>query len=423
MSKDDRHVAVPHREELQTIYDMRRPAYDGALTETYREVRSLLERYGYTPTIKYRVKRFNNYYGKLKKVLKDGKEGSEGQITDLLGLRIICPFLEDLEIIEGLLTEHFPIVESERKGERNSFREFSYDSVHLLLSLDPSAIAEPIPHCGAVCEIQLRTILQDAWAEVEHELVYKSDIVLPNESIKRKLASLNATLTLSDLIFQEIRDYQKEIRHHGRKRRESIEEILRVQDLITLPSQQPMEPPSTMQVGPISYAMANELEKIMLSALNAHSHNELETAVQLYGRLLEMDLEKPIRAMVYNHRGMAYFSLGNLKQASKDFSRSIEYDGASFRSRANRGLANRMLRKFDASLDDYNRALEIDAANHEGYFGRAQTFYDLQLFSKALADCEKALDLQPEYSPARTLRELIHRVLFAFNNKAEPPGD
>ncbi len=63
-----------------------------------------------------------------------------------------------------------------------------------------------------VCEIQLRTILQDAWAEVEHELVYKSDISLPNQSIRRKLASLNATLTLSDLIFQEIRDYQKEIR-------------------------------------------------------------------------------------------------------------------------------------------------------------------------------------------------------------------
>ena len=60
--------------------------------------------------------------------------------------------------------------------------------------------------------------MQDAWAEVEHELVYKSDITLPNQSIRRKLASLNATLTLSDLIFQEIRDYQKEIRRHGRNR-------------------------------------------------------------------------------------------------------------------------------------------------------------------------------------------------------------
>ena len=423
MSKGEHDVAIPNREELQTIYELLRPAYDEALAETYLAVRSLLESHGYTPTIKYRVKRFNNYYGKLKKVLKGQKESTASQITDLLGLRIICPFLEDLEIIEGLLTEHFPIVEAEKKGERNSFREFSYDSVHLLLSLSSAAIAEPIPHCGAVCEIQLRTILQDAWAEVEHELVYKSDIVLPNESIKRKLASLNATLTLSDLIFQEIRDYQKEIRHHGRKRRESIEEILRVQDLITPPAQQQMEPPSTMQVGPISYALANELEKIMLSALNAHSHNDLETAVQLYGRLLEMDLERPIRAMVYNHRGMAYFSLGDLNLASNDFSRSIEYDRESFRGWANRGLVNRMLRKFDASLDDYNRALNIDAANYEGYFGRAQTFYDLQLFAKALADCEKTLELQPDYSPAQKLGELIHRVLFAFNKKAKPANE
>jgi putative GTP pyrophosphokinase len=38
--------------------------------------------------------------------------------------------------------------------------------------------------------VQLRTILQDAWAEVEHELIYKSDIKLPNASIRRKLAAL-----------------------------------------------------------------------------------------------------------------------------------------------------------------------------------------------------------------------------------------
>lgn len=423
MADIDCNNPVPDRDELKIIYEARQSAYEKALSDLYGEVRSLLETHGYTPTIKYRVKRFNNYYGKLKKVLKGEKGGDAGLITDLLGLRIICPFLEDLEIIEGLLTEHFPIVESERKGGQHSFREFGYDSVHLLLNLKPSAIAEPIPYTGEVCEIQLRTILQDAWAEVEHELVYKSDIDLPNESIKRKLASLNATLTLSDLIFQEIRDYQKEIRHHGRKRRESIEEILRVQDLITLPNQEEWTPPSTMQVGPISYSLASELEKIMLSALSAHSHNDLETAVQLYGQLLEMDLEKRVRAMVYNHRGMAYFSLGDLPQASSDFSRSIEYDGESFRSWANRGLVNRMLRKFDCSLEDYNHALDIDGSNYEGYFGRAQTFYDLQLFSKALADCEKTLELQPDFAPAQKLSELIHRVLFAFDKKAMPPAE
>ena len=403
---------VRQRDELERTYEARRPAYEEALAVLYREVRSLLETHGYTPTIKYRVKRFKNYFGKLKKVLKRSEDGGSGLITDLLGLRIICPFLEDLDIIEGLLTEHFQIVEMERKGEENSFREFSYDSVHLLLKLKDGTLEEPAPHTGNVCEIQLRTILQDAWAEVEHELVYKSDIVLPNESIKRKLASLNATLTLSDLIFQEIRDYQKEIRHHGQKRRESIAEQLRGQDMITLPPQTEWCPPSTMAVEPLAYSLASKLEKTLLSALNAHSNIDLETAIDLYDQLLEMDMEQRIRAMVYNHRGMAYFSLGDFPQASRDFSKSIQSDGQSYRSLANRGLVNRILRKFDCSIDDYSQALDIDPSSYESYFGRAQTFCELQLFTKALADCEKALDLKPDFSPAQVLGQLIRRGVF-----------
>ena len=412
MTNKDCINVVRQRDELEKIYETRQPAYEDALTDLYQEVRSLLETHEYTPTIKYRFKRFNNYFGKLKKVLKGAENGGSGLITDLLGLRIICPFLEDLDIIERLLTEHFQIVEMERKGGQNSFREFGYDSVHLLIKLKDGTLEEPIPHTGDVCEIQLRTILQDAWAEVEHELVYKSDIVLPNESIKRKLASLNATLTLSDLIFQEIRDYQKEIRHHGRKRRESVAETLRTQEMITLPPQTEWSPPSTMTVEPLPYSLASELEKTLLSALNAHSNNDLEIAIDFYDQLLEMEMEQRIRAMVYNHRGMAYFSLGDFPQANRDFSKSIQSDMQSYRSLANRGLVNRMLRKFDCSVDDYSRALEIDPSGFESYFGRAQTFCELQLFTKALEDCEKTLVLQPDFSPAQELSQLIRRGVF-----------
>jgi putative GTP pyrophosphokinase len=406
-------TAARDRDELRSVYQARRPACEEALAGLYREVRALLETHGYTPTIKYRVKRFNEYFEKLQKVRKGEKGGESGLITDVLGLRIICPFLEDLDIIEGLITEHFQIVEAQRKGAQNSFREFGYDSTHMLIRLKVWPVEEPIPHTENVCEIQLRTILQDAWAEVEHELVYKSDIALPNESIKRKLASLNATLTLSDLIFQEIRDYQKEIRHRGRKRRESLEETLLVQNRIALSQQTEWSPSSTGETGPLPNPLASKLERTMLSALNAHSRNDLQTAIALYGELLEMPLEKRIRAMVFNHRGMAHFSLGEFPRASRDFSQSILYDGENFRSWANRGLVNRMLRNFDCSVEDYSRALEIDPSNYEGYFGRAQTYYEMKLFSPALADCEQTLTFEPGFSPAEDLMRLIRRGSFS----------
>jgi len=412
MSDEKSESAALDRDELQSLYQARRPVCEEALTGLYGEVRTLLETHGYTPTIKYRVKRFNEYFEKLQKVRRGEKGGESGLITDVLGLRIICPFLEDLDVIEGLLIENFQIVEAQRKGAQNSFREFGYDSTHMLIRLK-STVMEPIPHTGNVCEIQLRTILQDAWAEVEHELVYKSDIALPNESIKRKLASLNATLTLSDLIFQEIRDYQKEIRHRGRKRRASLEETLLVQDRITLSPQGEGIPSPADEAGPFPNPLASKLEKTMLSALNAHSRNDLETAIALYGQLLEMTLDKRVRAMVYNHRGMARFSLGDFLQAKSDFSQSILYDGENFRSRVNRGLVHRMLRKFDRSVEDYSRALDIDPSKYEGYFGRAQTYFEMKLFSLAIADCEQTLALQPGFSPAEDLIRLIRQGTFA----------
>ena len=77
-----------------------------------------------------------------------------------------------------------------------------------------------------VCEIQLCTILQDAWSEVEHELVYKTNFNPFDEPLKRKLAALNATLNLSDTLFQEIRDYQRLLQSELNKRRESFIEKL-----------------------------------------------------------------------------------------------------------------------------------------------------------------------------------------------------
>lgn len=409
------------RKALKSIYDARLPAYEKTLSELYRAVRAMLEARGYTPTIKYRVKRFKNYFGKLQKSGTLTRPGETPLISDLLGLRIISPFLEDLEIVEALLADHFEVVETERKGAQNSFREFGYDSVHLLIKLKSPVIADPIPYTAGVCEIQLRTILQDAWAEVEHELVYKSDIALPNESIKRKLASLNASLTLSDLIFQEIRDYQKEIRQRGRKRRESVECFLFGEELITLDHRDENLSATTTSPETVVGSQTSDLEKTMLSALNAHSQNNFETAIAHYDRLLEMELEQKIRAMVYNHRGMAHFSLGNFDQACSDFSRSLQDDGRCLRSWVNRGLVHRVLKQYEDSLSDYTQALGIDPNNYEGYFGRAQTYCEIQLLTKALADCERALEIHPDYAPARRLECLIRQGFFACaQNNAGP---
>jgi len=398
------------RESLKQNYLASRPQLERQLQSLHRQLRDLLEKLGSPPNIKYRIKDFDAYYAKLISLKRS--EQKNGLLSDLLGLRVICPFLEDLDAAERLIAENFEVVELERKGDRHSFREFGYDSVHLLILLDESE-QEDLPGTGPFCEIQLRTILQDAWAEVEHELVYKSDLGFPNQSIKRKLASLNASLVLSDLIFQEIRDYQKELRQRGIKRRQSIEEMLSTSRSMDIANLGGFDFAS--REDPLSAdecAGPRDLEKSMFKALEAHSNNNFSLAIQIYGQILRMKLEPVIRSLVYNHRGMALFALADYQKAIDDFSKALHYNEDNGRAWCNRGLVSRVLGRYDQSLEDYERAIQIETAPFEGHWGRAQTCYEMELYSRALSDCEKVLALQADFSPAKELEKTIRRHMF-----------
>lgn len=406
-SSSVRKPLLPERTKAKSFYEKQLPAHKATLQKLAQDVRIILEQQGLTPAVKYRIKSFEAYYEKLLKMNNGQDKSRITTINDFFGLRIVCPFLEDIDTVTSLITSHFELLETEHKANQHSFREFGYDSVHLAIRIEPSQSGRLLPGVRRVCEIQLRTILQDAWAEVEHELVYKSDISLPNLSIRRKLASLNATLTLSDLIFQEIRDYQKEIRKHGRKRRAiAIQENREPADIAI---SHPTDSESSAKMGPVPSTMASHLEKIMLRALEAHSNHDLETAIALYGQLLGMQLKPEMRSLVYNHRGMAYFAMGNQQRALKDFSNAIKYDPTNHRGYANRGLCYRVLKKPERSLEDFDRALSLNPNHPDGFFGRAQTHFDLQQYDQAREDCERALNIHSGYQPARELIKTLQK--------------
>ena len=393
--------ALPDLAKTRLAYEKQLPFLEESLQSFHQEVRRLLERHGFTPTIKYRVKRFDTYFEKLRRTRIGGNAGERRSLGDFFALRIICPFLEDIETVEQLLISNFDVIEKERKSAQHSFREFGYDSLHLMIKPHQKMFKANLPGVRNLCEVQLRTILQDAWAEVEHELVYKSDISLPKGSIRRKLASLNATLTLSDLIFQEIRDYQNELRQHDRRRRGTILDRSVDLDLINISAPQPDGPK------PIPSTLKSKLEKTMLRALEAHSSNNLETAIELYGVILSMKLDNKVRSLVYNHRGMAWFSRNNHRQAIRDFSQAIRFDPTNDRNFANRALCYRVMKRFEKALADFETALELNPSRPDNYLGRAQTFHDLQQYDLVRKDCERILEINPGYTPARELLDSI----------------
>jgi putative GTP pyrophosphokinase len=141
-------------------------------------------------------------------------------ITDLAGVRVIAFFPGTLSEIDTVLEDQFMIVERSNKGDDLIEEErFGYQSIHYLVSLDPrrSKLPEYEPFADAIAEIQVRTILQHAWAEIEHDIQYKSSSVIPTE-IRRRFMALAGMLEIADREFQTIQDDDRRLTAEARSR-------------------------------------------------------------------------------------------------------------------------------------------------------------------------------------------------------------
>jgi putative GTP pyrophosphokinase len=129
------------------------------------------------------------------------------QITDLAGVRVITHFLSSLAEVDKMLEAEFHIEEKSNKGMLliESDR-FGYQSIHYLVRIKDSraGLAEYRRFAGHIVEVQVRTILQHAWAEIEHDIQYKSSITIPTEI--RRFVALAGMLEMADREFQAIDD-------------------------------------------------------------------------------------------------------------------------------------------------------------------------------------------------------------------------
>jgi ppGpp synthetase/RelA/SpoT-type nucleotidyltranferase len=130
------------------------------------------------------------------------------QLTDRLGVRIITYFESDIAKVVDLLEQQLEInpKKSEDKRTKLSLREFGYLSVHLIARPKGrwSRSLKYAPLRSTWFEIQIRSILEHAWAEIEHEIVYKSGISFPDET-KRRFARLAGTLEILESEFGALR--------------------------------------------------------------------------------------------------------------------------------------------------------------------------------------------------------------------------
>jgi len=344
------------------------------------------------PRVKGRVKSFESFFKKYLRLIKSGNSVLAPKIDDIAGIRIICPFLEDLAAAEELLKKKFTVIEVERKGGDHTYREFGYESIHLLIEV-PNDIVEMVGMTNCeTAEIQIRTILQDAWAEVEHEFVYKAEFTPFDNPLKRKLAAINASLSLADIIFQETRSYLRLLNGELGKRRDSFFRKIEESTDAFLFSEEKHKSSETIWApsdpGNVS------IDELLVEALTAHNKNQFSEAIAIYTRILDMKPNDMVCSIIYKHRGMAYFARSHYDEAIADFSESLVLEPKSYKAAYYMGVVCSVLQRYPQAVDAFNQALAINPYQPYCLFRRGQAYFHLEDYPQALADCEAALALE-----------------------------
>ncbi|PUU86996.1 MAG: RelA/SpoT domain-containing protein [Halanaerobium sp.] len=139
------------------------------------------------------------------------------EITDLCGVRVITLFEKEIHQISDIIKELFEIdyQRSEDKSDLLEADKMGYKSIHYIaeLSADKVARTELEIFAGLKFEIQIRSILQHAWAEIEHDRNYKFKGELPKH-LQRRFYALAGMLEIADREFntlaEEVEKYRQQ---------------------------------------------------------------------------------------------------------------------------------------------------------------------------------------------------------------------
>lgn len=150
--------------------------------------------------ITHRIKTVESINGKLER--KPDIYSRPQDIYDILGFRVICYFLNDVNSAAAIIENNFRVDRSKSKDKRQLIdaKSFGYVAVHYVCAL-PESYGEL---SNLWFEIQIKTILQHSWAEIEHDLGYKTEVEVPR-NIRRSFSKAASLLEVADDIFADIR--------------------------------------------------------------------------------------------------------------------------------------------------------------------------------------------------------------------------
>lgn len=204
-------------DNLMKEYDEKISLYSDFSEKLELLIREILKNAGQkVHSITSRTKQRDSFSRKIKPQESSYREIAD--ITDIAGVRIITYFEDDVDVVAEIVKREF-ILDMDNSIDKREALEpdrFGYLSLHYVVELDDNRTGlieyKRFPHLKA--EIQIRSILQHAWAEIEHDLGYKTKLSIPKE-IRRQFSRVAGLLEIADNEFISIRkkldDYSKSV--------------------------------------------------------------------------------------------------------------------------------------------------------------------------------------------------------------------
>jgi ppGpp synthetase/RelA/SpoT-type nucleotidyltranferase len=216
-----------------------------------------------------------------------GRYSRLSDITDLVGVRVITYFDDDVDRVGRVLRRQFAIADAEDKRRSISPESFGYASLHYVVKLSPRRrrLLEYRRFRDCTAEIQVRSILQHAWAEIEHDLGYKTKLAVPQAYV-RGFARIAGLLEVADNEFMRLRN---ELQRYERTIAAKIE--------------------GNPQVVPIDQAsLLSLIQSDMVKTLDARIQKILgQPGIEFSASVLE----RMLRAVRYHNMG----TIGDIQQA------------------------------------------------------------------------------------------------------------
>jgi ppGpp synthetase/RelA/SpoT-type nucleotidyltranferase len=191
-------------EPVRRKYAEMHPKYERLAQEVRRVLETKLAEAGLAPvSVAHRAKDIDSLAAKI---TRKNYTDPFSETTDLAGVRAVCAYESELASVAKVIEANFKVKERIDKARDLGVDRMGYNGKAFVIVLGDryaGGVYDAITDLG--CEIQVRTILQDAWAIIDHQLVYKNEESTP-ERLRRDLNNVASLLEIAQGIFDSVKE-------------------------------------------------------------------------------------------------------------------------------------------------------------------------------------------------------------------------